>query len=71
MPLGLRLRAAVAVGYGGMFNPPELAFGPIAARRRALDALAADPVFAVAAARAREPYGFSVKKRYSIYTMLN
>lgn len=65
-PLGLRIHAALAIGYGGVLNPFEAVFGPGETRTQALNDLASDPVFTVALARAREPLDMSLKERYEI-----
>jgi hypothetical protein len=67
-PLGLRLHSAVMIGYGGFAHVSEVAFGPSEARRQLLDEMAADPVLAVAVARAREPYRKKLSERFDIYT---
>jgi hypothetical protein len=67
VPLGLRLNAAIMVGYGGLFHPSEVAFGPGEARQRAIDELAADPVLAVAIARGLEPYSKNLRERFDLY----
>lgn len=69
IPIGLRLHAAVMVGYGGLFNPTEVALGLSDLRQETLEAMAADPVLRVAVARAKEPFESGLRDRIDHYAM--